>query len=77
MARSPSKKTTRRRKPAAQRKSDLIRIRVTEEQRQLFTDAAEREGLDLSSWLRRVGLKAAGAPQKAGGDTAVSRVPAS
>jgi hypothetical protein len=50
---------TKRRKPARERKEELIPIRVTSEQRQRLKEAADRAGLDLSSWLRMVGLKAA------------------
>jgi uncharacterized protein (DUF1778 family) len=48
------------RKPKAARKDDQIRIRVSAEQKALFTQAAEQAGLDVSSWLRRLGLKAVG-----------------
>ena len=50
----------KRRKPKAQRKEDSIRIRVTQEQKRTLTAAAERAGLDVSSWLRTVGLREAG-----------------
>lgn len=46
----------RRRKPKAQRKEDLVRVRVTAEQKRALTVAADRAGLDVSSWLRAVGL---------------------
>jgi uncharacterized protein (DUF1778 family) len=48
-----------RRKPAQHRKEQLVQIRVTAEQKQIMTEAADRVGLDLSSWLRQLGLKAA------------------
>ena len=48
-----------RRKPVADLKEDLIQIRVTAAQRRLLKEAADRAGLDLSSWLRMVGLRAA------------------
>ncbi len=48
----------RRRKPKASRKESQIRIRLTREQKQTFALAAERAGLDVSSWLRLVGLRA-------------------
>jgi hypothetical protein len=32
---------------------------VTEEQKRTLTEAAEREGLDVSTWLRFLGLRAA------------------
>ena len=49
----------KRRKPLRERKEDLIQIRVTAEQRQRLKEAADQAGLDLSSWMRMVGLKAA------------------
>lgn len=49
----------RPRKPTGTRKDEVIRIRVTEEQRQLFARAAERDGRDVSSWLRNLGVRAA------------------
>jgi uncharacterized protein (DUF1778 family) len=52
----------KRRKPRQHRKEQLVQIRVTAEQKRIMTEAAERVGLDLSSWLRQLGLKAAGAP---------------
>lgn len=47
----------KRRKPAAERREDLIRIRVTTEQKTLFTEAAERAGLDVSSWMRFLAMR--------------------
>lgn len=41
------------------RKDFVIQVRVTPEQRQAMTDAAEREGLSLSTWIRYVALKVA------------------
>lgn len=43
------------------RKDDVVRMRVTEEQKKALTDAAERQGLELSAWLRQLALRAAGA----------------
>jgi uncharacterized protein (DUF1778 family) len=51
----------KRRKPKQHRKEHLVQIRVTAEQKRIMTEAADRVGLDLSSWLRQLGLKAAGA----------------
>lgn len=48
-----------RRKPKAERKDLTIRFRANAEQRQAMAQAARREGLELSAWLRRVALKAA------------------
>ncbi|WP_437839261.1 plasmid mobilization protein [Sorangium sp. So ce1153] len=56
-----------RRKPDEQRKEAVIKIRVTEEQKRTLTEAADREGLDVSAWLRRLGLREASA-SPGGGD---------
>ncbi|MGH9429814.1 MAG: plasmid mobilization protein [Terriglobia bacterium] len=50
----------RRRKSKAQRKEDSIRIRVTSQQKRALEAAAQRAGLDVSSWLRALGLREAG-----------------
>ena len=49
----------KRRKPKAQRKEELVQIRVSAVQKRLLAEAAQRDGLDLSAWLRRLGLQAA------------------
>lgn len=49
----------RARKPAADRKVKTILIRVSEDQKRILAKAAEREGLDVSTWLRSLGLRAA------------------
>lgn len=41
-------------------KSDTVRMRVSSEQKHALMKAAEREGLELSAWLRQLGLRAAG-----------------
>ena len=41
------------------RKGDLVRVRVTAEQRRLFAEAAARAGLDVSAWLRMLGVREA------------------
>lgn len=41
------------------RKEDQIRIRVTAEQKELLTRAADKAGAGVSSWLLIVGLKEA------------------
>jgi len=48
-----------RRKPKAARKETAVRIRLTEAQKRALTAAAERAGLDVSSWLRSLGLREA------------------
>lgn len=50
----------KRRKVKAQRKEDVIRLRVTSEQKRTLVEAAERAGLDVSAWLRSIGLREAG-----------------
>jgi hypothetical protein len=42
-------------------KDDVIRMRLSSQQKLALTDAAEREGLGLSAWLRQLALRAAGA----------------
>ena len=54
----------KRRKPKAQRKEESIRIRVTAEQKRLLAAAAQRDGLDVSAWLRQLGLRAASGEPK-------------
>lgn len=43
------------------RKEKDVRFRVTDEQKRALKEAAAKEGLDVSAWLRRLALKAAGA----------------
>lgn len=54
--RSPKAEPVRRKEV---RKEDQIRIRVTTEQKTLLTQAAEKAGAGLSSWLLIVGLREA------------------
>jgi uncharacterized protein (DUF1778 family) len=49
----------KRRKPKTLRKEDSIRIRVSGDQKRVLTEAAERAGLDVSSWLRALGMREA------------------
>ena len=53
----------KRRKAKAARKENQIRIRLTHQQKEKLVRAAERAGLDVSSWLRTIGLQAAEAKQ--------------
>lgn len=53
MAKPPKKK------PQKATKDDVVRMRVTAEQKKVLTDAAERSGLELSQWLRQLALRAA------------------
>lgn len=41
-------------------KDDVIRVRLTSEQKTAIVAAAERDGLELSGWLRQLALRAAG-----------------
>ncbi|MGQ0639199.1 MAG: plasmid mobilization protein [Gemmatimonadaceae bacterium] len=43
-----------------QRKDDVIRVRVTAEQKQALVSRAERDGLELSAWTRQQIFRAAG-----------------
>ena len=46
-------------------KDDVIRMRVTGGQKRALINAAARDGLELSAWLRQLALRAAGAlPRK-------------
>lgn len=49
----------KRRKKQAERKTDMLRVRVTVEQKRLFEDAAKATGLDVSGWLRMLGIREA------------------
>jgi uncharacterized protein (DUF1778 family) len=42
----------RPKKPKGEAKAKLFQIRVTEEERQLFAEAAKAKSLDASSWAR-------------------------
>lgn len=53
-------KQVKRRKPKAQRKEQSIRVRVTEEQKEALTRQAAASGLDVSAWLRSLGLREVG-----------------
>jgi uncharacterized protein (DUF1778 family) len=41
-------------------KDEMLRVRVSAEQKAALEAAAAREGLDLSNWLRQLALRAAG-----------------
>lgn len=51
----------KRRKPKAERREAMIMVRVTEEQKATLAEASRAAGLDLSGWLRSVGLREAAA----------------
>lgn len=46
-------------KPDDERKTALVRVRLTEAQRAMFEKAAKAAGLEVSTWLREVGVVAA------------------
>ena len=45
---------------AKTRKDEVVRMRVTAEQKEAMTAAASQEGLDVSAWLRQLAMRAAG-----------------
>lgn len=50
-----------RKKAAAKSlKDEMVRFRVSAEQKQAFEEAAKRDGLEVSAWLRRLALREAG-----------------
>jgi uncharacterized protein (DUF1778 family) len=49
-----------RRKPKGERKEKELRLRLTAAQKEAFTRAAQRVGLDLSNWLRSIAVREAG-----------------
>ncbi|MGO8802275.1 plasmid mobilization protein [Candidatus Binatus sp.] len=49
----------KRRKPKAERKAEMIQLRVSPEQKQTLVQAAKAAGLELSAWLRSLGLREA------------------
>jgi hypothetical protein len=54
------KRQPKRRKDEDELKGDVVRMRVTAEQKKALVDAAAKEGLELSQWLRRLALREAG-----------------
>ena len=43
------------------KKDEILRVRITAEQKRALVAAAERDGLELSTWVRQLALRAAGA----------------
>lgn len=41
-------------------KDDVVRMRIPAGQKKALVDAAARDGLELSAWLRQLALRAAG-----------------
>jgi hypothetical protein len=54
-----TKTTVKRRKPKSGRKEESLRLRLTSAQKETFTAAADRAGLDLSNWLRFIATREA------------------
>jgi len=46
-------------KPDGKSKSDVVRVRVTSDLKLVFRDASEKAGLDMSGWLRQLGIREA------------------
>lgn len=49
----------KRRKPKAERKEEILRIRLTKGQKARLESAAKHVGVPVSTWLLSVGLQAA------------------
>jgi uncharacterized protein (DUF1778 family) len=50
----------RKKAPVKPTKGDVVRMRVTAEQKAALVRAADAAGLELSQWLRQLALRAAG-----------------
>jgi uncharacterized protein (DUF1778 family) len=48
------------------RKDEVVRMRIPAEHKKALIEAAARDGLELSAWLRQVALRAAGILQPRG-----------
>lgn len=62
------KRTGRPVKLDEERKDDIIRVRVTAEQKAAFATAAARAGYDVSTWLRGLGVREAQRSEASGPD---------
>ncbi|MGI9071932.1 MAG: plasmid mobilization protein [Bryobacteraceae bacterium] len=56
----PTKRRARTRPASKPLKTETVRMRISATQKQALTAAAERDGLQLSAWLRQLALRAAG-----------------
>jgi uncharacterized protein (DUF1778 family) len=54
----------KRRKTTDERKEESVRVRLTKEQKDLFTEAATLAGLDVSGWLRMLAIREANKADK-------------
>ena len=59
MAPVRSRRTMRPKKQKAERKDQVVQVRVTDEQKKLLEVAADAAGADLSTWIRMVALEKA------------------
>jgi len=50
----------KRKPPVKARKDDVVRMRIPAEHKQALIEAAAKDGLELSAWLRQLALRAAG-----------------
>jgi hypothetical protein len=50
----------KRKPPVKPRKDDVVRMRIPAEHKQALIEAAAKDGLELSAWLRQLALRAAG-----------------
>jgi uncharacterized protein (DUF1778 family) len=55
-----SSRKTPAKAPTKNKKDDVVRMRVTAEQKAAILAAAESDGMDVSVWLRRLALREAG-----------------
>lgn len=56
----------KRRKPKDERKEESMRLRLTATEKEAWTRAAEKDGRDMSNWLRHIANREAqrlGKPQ--------------
>jgi len=50
----------KRRKATKAAKDEVVRFRLSAEEKDELVEAAKRQGLELSQWLRQLSLRAAG-----------------
>jgi uncharacterized protein (DUF1778 family) len=53
-------KAAKRKTPPSNQKGEVVRMRITAEHKQALQEAARKNGLELSQWLRQLALRAAG-----------------
>jgi hypothetical protein len=54
----------KRRKSKDERKADEIRVRLTTAEKTAWTEAARKDGRDLSGWIRHLANTAAGVSER-------------